>query len=72
MGKKHRADYIENTQELELLSEYYPIDQKNKLVTANFHVDNVEELLCRPAASGFRAPFKTDFLSGYLSVIYFS
>lgn len=69
MRKKHRVDYIENTQELELLSEYYPIDQKNKLVTANFHVDNVEELLCRPAASGFRAPFKTDFFEECQAII---
>lgn len=61
MRKKHRADFIENAQELEVLSEYYPIDQKNKLVTVNVHADNAEELLCRPAAPGLRAPFKTDF-----------
>lgn len=69
MRKKQRADFAENTQELEVLSEYYPIDQQRKLVTVNFHADNAEELLCRPAAPGFRAPFKAEVFEECRNII---
>lgn len=61
MKKKHKADYIDNEQELEVLSRYYPVDRQNKLVTVTFHADSAEELLEPPSAPGFRSLFKNDF-----------
>lgn len=69
MKKKHKADYIDNEQELEVLSKYYPVDRQSKLVTVTFHADNVEELLEHPSAPGFRPLFKNDFFENCQELI---
>lgn len=69
MKKKQKKQQEENGRELDLLSAYYPVDRKKKLVKAGFHVDSLEELLSPPAAPGLRAPLKEDFFETCMASI---
>ena len=69
MKKKHKADYIDNEQELEALSKYYPVDRQNKLVTVTFRAENAEEFMEQPSALGLRPLFKNDFFENCQELI---
>ena len=69
MRKRRRADFEDYSQELEILSEYYPVDFQDKLVTVHFHADAAEELLGTPAAPGFPAQFKSEIFEECRNVV---
>lgn len=69
MKKEKKVRHEENEQELDLLSAYYPVDRKKKLVTASIQADSIRELLEEPAAPGLRGRLKADFFENCKEVI---
>lgn len=69
MRKKRIKQHEENEQELDLLSAYYPVDRRKKLVTASIRADDIGELLEEPAAPGLRGRLKEDFFESCKKVI---